>query len=366
MRLLALLVMTSTAAAAQLDVWIGTHQPRQGEAEGIYHLSFDDQTGKLSPAKLVAKQKGAGFLVRHPQLPILYSTGDGVSSWRITGNGADIGLEAVNSQPTGDGGAAHVAVDRTGRVLLSAQYGGGSVSSYPLDKEGSIGKHITLLRHTEPSGVVPDRQRSCHPHWVGTSPDNRFVLVPDLGADQIYIHRLDAKTGELAPHDSVTTPPGSGPRHFAFHPSGKAGYVSNEIDVSISAFEYDPEGGKLAISNTAPTVTREQKERERHNSTSEVRVHPSGKFVYVANRGHDTISVFSIDDSIGELSLVEQEPIRGSWPRNFNLDPSGRWLLAAGRDSNTLAVFAVDPGDGSLQFTQESAQVPAPICVVIE
>jgi len=363
--LLTLLMATTTsitiASGAERDVWIGTATPHDGQAEGIYHLTFDDETGKLSRATLVAEQAGAGFLARHPTLPVLYSTGNGVSSWRIEGKR----LEPLNAQPTGDGGAAHITVDRTGKVLLSAQYGGGSITSYPLAADGSIGERATLMEHADPSGVVKNRQASCHPHWVGTSPDNRFVLVPDLGADKIYVYRLDAATGQLTRHGSVDTPPGGGPRHFKFHPSGRWGYVVNEMALTVSVLDWNADQGELTLRQTIPTLSEEQKAGETTNSGSEIRVHPTGKFVYAANRGHDTITAFAVGDSNGELTLIEQEPVRGSIPRNFNLDPTGRWLLAAGRDSNTLAVFAIDQETGALRYTQQTASVPAPICVVV-
>lgn len=366
MRLLALLLLTTTATAAEFDVWIGTHQTRYGETEGIYHLTFDDQTGKLSPARLAAERTGAGWLTRHPTLPVLYSTGGGVTAWRIERDGDHPTLTKLNEQETGGGGAAHLAVDHTGKVLLSAQYGSGTATSYKLADDGSIAARVSVLHHDDPSGVVANRQKSCHPHWVGMSPDNRFLFVPDLGADRIYVHKLNAETGELAAHNSVRTPAGGGARHFKFHPSGKFGYVVNELAMTLSVFDWNANAGELTLRQTVPTLSDEQQSGEAFNSGSEVRVHPSGKFVYSANRGHDTITVFAVDQENGKLTQIEQEPIRGSWPRNFNLDPSGRWLLAAGRDSNTLAVFAIDQATGELQYTLETASVPAPICVVLE
>lgn len=365
--LLLTLMIAMPATAKDLDVWIGTHQTRGEAVAGIYHLTLDDQTGKLSQATLAAAQEGAGFLVPHPMNPaVLYSTGNGVTAWRIDRGGAAALLEPINSQPTGDDGACHVTVDRTGRVLISAQYGGGSVSTYRLNDAGSIAERVTVLEHNDPSGVVADRQSACHPHWVGLSPDNRFVIVPDLGADRVYIHKLDATTGELTRHGSVETLPGGGARHFKFHPTLPVGYLVNELALSLSVFDWNADAGQLSLRQTIPTLSEEQKSAEATNSGSEVRVHPSGRFVYSANRGHDTITAFSVDQQSGELSLIETEPIRGSWPRNFNVTPSGKWLLAAGRDSNTLAVFAIDPDTGSLQYTLEMAQVPAPICVLFE
>ncbi|MEO0530732.1 MAG: lactonase family protein [Planctomycetota bacterium] len=357
----------AVAVASDIDVWIGTVTSADGPSRGVYHLSFDTETGKLSPASLAAEIENPGFLAKHPTLPVLYSTaGEDIAAWRIVGDDAAKRLEPINRQAIGDGGAAHVSVDRSGRVLLSAQYGGGSTASFPLDADGSIGERVSLIEHNNPSNVVLSRQRACHPHWTGVSPDNRFVLVPDLGADRVYVHRLDAQTATLARHGSVKTPPGGGPRHFKFHPAGRRGYVVNELAMSLSVFDWNADAGDLTLRQTIPTLSEEQIAGERFNSGSEVCVHPSGRFVYSANRGHDSITVFAVDEATGELTLVEQEPIRGSWPRNFNLDPTGRWLLVAGRDSNTLAVFAIDQATGELQYARETATVPAPICVVVE
>lgn len=361
---LLLLCFPAMTVAAELDVWIGTATSPESESRGIYHLSFDDTTGKLSPATLVAEVANPGFIAQHPTLPIVYSTaGEDVAAWRIVREGETTRLDAINRQPIGDGGSAHVSVDRTGRVLLSAQYGGGSAASFPLRDDGSIDERASLVEHNDPSNVVPSRQKACHPHWTGVSPDNRFALVPDLGADRIYVHKLDANAGTLTPHGSAKTQAGGGPRHFKFHPSGRTGYVVKELTMSLSVFDWDADAGELTLRQTIPTLSEEQITGERTNSGSEVRVHPSGKFVYAANRGHDSITAFAVDESSGELTLIGQEPIRGSWPRNFNLDPSGRWLLAAGRDSNTLAVFEIDPTTGKLQYAREMASVPSPICV---
>ena len=354
----------ATTCAAELDVWIATGKPR-GETAGIYHLTFDDQTGKLSGSRLMAELPGTGFLAMHPSLDVLYATGDKLSSWRIIRNHGETKLELLNEQPTDAGNAAHIAVDRSGRVLLSAHYGSGSICSFPLRDDGSNGQIVSNIKHDEPSNVVAKRQKTCHPHWIGTSMDNRFAFVPDLGADKIFVYRLDTSLAELKRHGAGATPPGGGARHFKFHPSLPVGYVVNELVMSLSVMNYDSEAGTLSLAQTIPTLSEEQIAGEAFNSGSEVRVHPSGKFLYSGNRGHDSISAFSIDQDTGKLSLIEQESIRGCWPRNFNLDPSGKWLLAAGAESNTLAVFAIDQETGSLQYARSIQSVPAPICVFV-
>ncbi|WP_231934327.1 lactonase family protein [Botrimarina colliarenosi] len=363
-----LLLAATTASAATHDLWIGTDTGPERMSQGIYHLTFDDEKGTLSPAKLAAEASQPGFLAKHPTLPVLYATvdadGGAVAAWRIVEGNDGKRLQPMGSVPTGDGGPCYVSVDYTGRVLLSAQYGGGSVASYLLKEDGSIAERVSLLEHDDPSGVVPDRQAACHAHWAGVSPNNRYVLSPDLGADRVYVHALDAANGVLTPHGSVKTPPGGGARHFAFHPSGTEGYVVNELAMSVSALGWDGDKGELTLLGTFETLRTDQIEGEVFNSGSEVRVHPSGKFAYVGNRGHDSISAYRVSDDRASLTLVDQEPVRGSHPRNFAIDPSGKWLIAAGRDSNTLAVFAIDQETGELQWTLHSVYAPAPICVL--
>ncbi len=355
--------------ADELDVWIGTTTPRGGLSRGIYHATFDTETGKPTRPRLAAEIDSPGFLALHPDGDVLYSTGtvDAVPSvvaFRIRRQDGRAALSMLNSQPTGDGGAAHIATDRTGKVLLSAQYGGGSTAAFPLAGDCSIRPRSKLIEHEGGSGVFPGRQDKPHAHWIGTSPDNRFVFVPDLGLDKVVIYRLDPQRANLTPHGFGQVPPGGGPRHMKFHTGGRFIYVLNEMELSVSTFAYDAKQGTMTLLQTVPTVPKQEKAKESFVSASEIRVHPSGKFVYAANRGHDTITALRVDRRSGKLAVIECEPVRGSWPRNFNLDPDGKWLLAAGRNSNTLAVFAVDAETGELTYTQTTLMVPTPICVL--
>ena len=355
--------------AAESDVWIGTTTPRNGPSKGIYHANFDADSGKLTQPRMAAEVENPGFLALHPDGEVLYSTGTiegepSVVAFHIGRQNGQTILSMIGSQPIGDGGAAHIATDRAGKVLISAQYGGGSTAIYPLDDDGAIGARSKLIKHQGGSRVLPGRQDKPHAHWVGTSPDNRFVFVPDLGMDKVVIYRLDAQRADLAPHGFGQAPPGGGPRHMKFHTSGKYIYVLNELELSVTVFAYDAENGKMVALETIPTVPEEEKAKETFVSASEIRVHPSGKYVYAANRGHDTITAMSVAPDSGKLTLIEREPIRGSWPRNFNLDPTGKWLLAAGRDSNTLAVFKVNLETGELTYTRTMVMVPTPICVL--
>lgn len=290
-----------------------------------------------------------------------------VSAYRISRGEQRSTLEFVGAQPIGDGGAAHLSTDRTGKVLLTAQYGGGSTALFPLAEDGRIEPRAQLAEHgSQGSGVVDGRQDVPHAHWTGTSPDNRFVFVPDLGLDKVVIWKLDLGAPRLSPHGDGECPPGSGPRHMKFHPDGDVIYVLNELSLAVTTFRYDAATGTMTPIQTVPTLCEEVKSEEMFNSASEIRVHPSGRFVYAANRGNDTITVLGVDPETKQLEVVETEPIRGAWPRNFNLDPTGKWLLAAGRDSHTVAVFSIDPDSGKLTYTREMIRVPSPICVLVD
>ena len=286
-----------------------------------------------------------------------------VAAFAIESKANGKSLRMLNTVAIPDGGAAHVNLDRSGKLLMTAQYGAGSTALFALADDYSIDRHVQTAKHEGGSGVVARRQDSPHAHWVGPSPDNRFVFVPDLGLDQVVIYQLDSKAPKLIPHGHAVLPPGGGPRHMKFHGNGRWAYVLNELALSVTVFHYDAKSGSMEAVQTLETLPESEKAKESFNSASEIRVHPSGKFVYTANRGHDTLTVFKVDQETGKLSFVEREPIRGSWPRNFNIDPTGKWLLAAGRDSNTIAVFLIDSQSGELMYIRSTAMAPSPICV---
>ncbi len=363
---------TQPAVGEVIDVWFGTSTPKKGpeavRSKGIYHATFDTSSGKLSDSTLAAEISSPGFLAKHPTANILYSVGNVkggpcVAAFKIDSAGKHSTLSLINTAEIGDGGAAHISVDRSGKFLFTAQYGTGSTALFGLKDDGSIDKRLQIQKHEGGAGVVGNRQDKPHAHWTGTSPDNRFVFVPDLGLDKVVIYELDAAAGKLKPHGFGICPPGGGPRHMKFDPSGKFIYVLNELSLSVTVFRYDAAAGTMEPLQTIQTLSDEVKAKETFNSASEIRVHPSGKFLYTANRGHDSISVFSIDADTKKLTFVEWEAIRGAWPRNFNMDPTGNWIIAAGQESNTATVFAIDQSTGELTFNRQSTMVPTSICV---
>ncbi len=350
-----------------IDVWLGTGGGRL--SKGIYHCTLNTSNGKLSDPTVVAEISGPGFLAMHPKLPRLYAVGgvDGkpsVAAYAIEGTLKDASLKFLNAIEIGDGGAAHVAVDPTGHTILTAQYGGGSTAVFSLNDDGSLKERTQLINHEGASNTVPKRQTSSHAHWAGYSPDNRFAFVPDLGLDKVVIYKLDATASRISPHGFGEISPGGGPRHMKFHTNGKWVYVLHELDLKVTVFDYDAAAGTMKAKQTIETVPRDELAKEDFKSCSEIRVHPTGKFVYAANRGHDTVTAFRVDQSTGRLELIERENVRGATPRNFNIDPSGKWLLAAGQDSHTLASFAVDQETGELKFNRSIVHAPVCICVL--
>ena len=359
----------SCGAEDSVGVWIGTGGHTL--SRGIYYSRLNTENGGLSDPVLAAQVHAPGFLAMHPDLPVLYSIGSlhdepSVIAWAVNDASGASGLRLINSVPVGDGAATHLSIDATGRTILTAQYGGGSVATFSLNSDGSVAERTQLLKHTSGSGVVAGRQDAAHAHWAGFSPDNRFAFVPDLGLDQVVVYRFDAATSRITPHSTGTVQPGGGPRHMKFHTSGKWIYVLNELDLSIAVFDYDSEAGTMTPKQHLPTVPKEDLAKENFTSASEIRVHPSGRFVYSANRGHDTVTAFQVNEETGKLTVIEREFMRGATPRNFNLDPSGRWLLAAGQDSHTLASFAVDQDTGQLTYSRSIVFAPSPICVLFE
>jgi 6-phosphogluconolactonase len=345
------------------SVYFGTDGP---EARGIYRSSFDATRGKLSAPVLAAEIGSPGFLALHPAGDKLYAVanfagGPGAAGYSIGAGGE---LAPINTSPTGAGGGAHLAVHPSGKFLLTAQYGSGTVALFPLDAQGRLGP-AKITRHDGGSRVVAQRQDAPHPHWCGYSPDGRFALVPDLGLDGVVLYRVDEAQLTLERHGFAAAPPGSGPRHLRFSPDGEFIYLLNELALSVTAFAWDRAAGAATPLATTPTLTETAKGKEAFNSAAEILVHRSGRFVYASNRGHDTVTVFQVDPATAALEALQLQPIRGAFPRHIQLSPDGAWLLAAGADSNTVSVHRVDPRNGTLTYiTRSVVNVPAPICIL--
>lgn len=367
---LAAAVTTASAAATNFFVYFGTYT--KAPSKGIYRARFDAVSGKLSAPELAAEAKDPAFLALHPTEKFLYAideSGDvrrmpdqGLSAYAVDAQtGA---LTFLNQQSTGSSGACHLSVDATGRTVLVANYGAGGVSAVALSPNGRLGAVGSVIQHTG-SSVNPARQKGPHAHEIVVSANNRFALVPDLGLDKILVYQLDSATAKLTPHTPAfaTLPPGSGPRHLAFHPNNQFAYVISEMLCTMTAFRYDATRGELTALQTISTLPPGEAVA-RGTSTAELSVHPSGKFLYGSNRGHDTIVVYTIDAQTGQLTYVENVSTQGKTPRHFTLDPTGAWLLAENQDSNTVAIFRLDQKTGRLTFTGPTVEVPVPVSAV--
>ena len=344
----------------------GQSRTRDG---GIHRFGLDMATGKLAAVGATTGVGSPTFLIIHPSGRFLYAVNErgrfrgkpsgSLSAFAIDPATGD--LSPLNQEATGGPGPCHLTVDKAGRHVLAANYSGGSVCVLPVADDGRLGKASAFVQH-QGSSVHPQRQKSPHAHSINLDAANRFAVVADLGLDKVLVYRFDPARGSLTPNDPpcATLKPGSGPRHLAFHPNGRFAYVINELDSTVTAFAYDAEKGTLA---TLETLTTLPEGFQGSNATAEVLVHPSGKFLYGSNRGHNSIVVYTLDPRSGKPALVEHEPVQGDWPRNFNLDPTGTWLIAANRRSNSLVVFGIDPASGALTPTGHTAHVLAPACV---
>ncbi len=353
----------------KLRVYIGSYTG--GKSEGIYVSELDLSSGKLAPPQLAAVAVNPSFVAIHPSRKFLYAVGEiddfegkktgGVSAFSI--NPKDGKLTLINQQSSQGAGPCHLVVDNSGKNVLVANYGGGSVACLPIDDDGSLREAATFIQH-KGSSVTPQRQAGPHAHSINVDAANRFAVVADLGLDKLLVYRLDAARGILTPNDppSVSVPPGGGPRHFVFHPDGKFAYTNNEITCTVTAFTYDADKGKFSQIHTTSTLPAGV-DVKGSDSTAEVRVHPSGRFLYVSNRGHNSIAIFAIDPSTGKLTALGHASTLGEIPRNFNLDPSGRYLLAANQATNNVVVFRVDAKTGLLEPTGSEIEVGSPVCV---
>jgi 6-phosphogluconolactonase len=359
------LSITPFLMADTVDVFFGTSGK---ETKGIYHSTFDTESGKLGLPELAAEIGSPGFLAMNADQTHLYAVGSTsepvVAAYKIGMGGK---LTLLNTEAIGDGGAAHISVHPSGKFLMTAQYGTGSVAVFPVNKDGSVGKRSQLIKHEGGSGVVEGRQNSPHPHYIGYSPDSRFAFVPDLGLDKIMIYKVDEKKGTFSAHGHAQTVPGGGPRHMKFSLDGKFIYLLNELELSVTTFAYDAKAGTTERKTTTPALSVDAKARQEFNSSAEILVHPNGKFVYSSNRGDDTVTMYWANQKTGKLAVKDVENIRGAFPRNINFDPTANWLLAAGQHSNTVSVFAIDQKSGEMVYQVGNIiNVPGPICILFK
>lgn len=349
-------------------LYVGTYT-EAGRTDGIYLLRFDTRSGKLRQVGSVNAGPNPSFLAIHPNGRALYAVNEidkydgkasgAVSAFAIANNtGA---LTRRGEYPSEGTDPCYVSVDRSGRVALVANYSGGSVALLPIEADGSLAPAARVDKHAG-RGPNAERQEAPHAHCILADPSNRFALSADLGADRVFVYRLDAGARSLRRVESgdAVMRPGSGPRHIAFHPRLPLVFVANELDSTVATLRFDAERGALSPRDSHSTLPTGWTGT---NYPADIHIAPSGRALYVSNRGHNSLAVFSVAESTGALALEQVVSTDGDWPRNFTLDPTGRWLLVANQKSGSIVVFARDQKSGRLTPTRERLDLPSPVCL---
>jgi 6-phosphogluconolactonase len=370
--LLSSICLAADAPAAHKDkylVYVGTYTEGGSTSKGIYAYRYDPKSAKLTSIGLAAQTINPSFLAVHPNHRFVYAVNEvgnyqGQKSGAVSAFAIDSAtgkLTFLNQVASGGADPCYITVDKTGKYVLVANYTGGSIAAFPILADGRLGEASAFIQHTG-HGTNPQRQEGPHAHSIDLSPDNRFAIVDDLGLDETLVYKFDSGKGLLTLNDPAfaKAAPGAGPRHFALHPNGKFGYVINEMGSTVSVFAYD--GAAVGL-HPLQTISTIPKSFSTLNEDAEIEVHPSGKFLYASNRGHDSIAVFAIDPNKGTLTLVEYAPTKGQSPRNFAIDPTGTLLFAANEKSDNIVVFRINAKTGRLTATGEVLEIGQPVCV---
>ncbi len=347
-------------------IYAGTSSTRG--SKGIYVFEFDRKEAKLKELQTVTEGSGPGFLALSPDKKTLYSIYS--KGTLLDGNGSVMSfkidpktgfLTKLNEQSAGGKGPAHVSVDPKGRFVFVSNYGDGTLSVFPINKDGSLAKASDFIKHTGGS-IVVGRQESPHIHSAIPSLNGKFIYVSDLGTDKIMIYKVD-NMGKLSPGDVPfsTSTPGSGPRHFAIHPNGNFAYSAEEISSTVASFRIEKKTGALSALERVNMPPESFKER---NSAADIHFSPDGKYLYASNRGHESLVIFKVEPENGKLSLVGHEGTGGKHPRNFMIDNKGEYALTANQNTDNIVIFRRDKQSGKLKPTGDQVTVPAVICLI--
>jgi 6-phosphogluconolactonase len=351
--------------ARELTLYVGTYT--SGKSEGIYGYHMDRATGELKVFNSF-KSVNPSFLAIDRSKRFLYAVNEigeylekpsgGVSAYAI--DRANGNLRLLNEQATRGADPCYLTVDRKGRTLLVANYTGGNVAALPIRTDGTLGM-VTDLKQHEGSGIK-EQQKGPHAHCVILDRFERYALAADLGTDKVMIYRFNPATGKLTPGKQpwAELQAGAGPRHLTLHPTGKYAYVINELDSTLTVFQYNELNGTLAQVENVSTLPADF---SGVSYCADVHVSPSGKFLYGSNRGHNSIVVFAIDSRTGKLEQLEHVSTEGKWPRNFTIDPTGQFLLVANQHTDNVVTFSIDAKTGRLKPTGHVAEIPVPVCL---
>ena len=356
-------------------IYVGTYTGQKSKGIYLFQMKTSDdpnipQYVTVTPLGLVAETPNPSFLEIDPRRRILFcvneiDTFEGKKSGAVSAfsiNSASGKLTLLNQRSSGGAGPCHLVLDKEGKYLLVANYNSGSVSVLPVAPDGKLGEATDVKQHTGKS-VHPDRQKGPHAHCVTLSPDNQFAFVCDLGLDKVMIYKFDPRAGKLTPNEPAFTAlkPGAGPRHMVFHSSGTFAYVINELDSTVTAFAYDAKMGALKELQTISTLPGFY---DGPNTTAEIAVHPSGKYLFASNRGQNSVVLFNIDPDKGTLSYVEDQSTYGATPRHFGMDIAGKHLAVANQDSNSILILRVDPANARLKPAGNVVETPSPACAM--
>jgi 6-phosphogluconolactonase len=371
------LVLPDLAFARELDVerpgemlvYVGTYT--SGKSEGIYLYSLSLASGELKHIATTKGVKDPSFLTVAPGRRYLYAVNEleefsgkksgAVSAFAVDQRTGD--LKFLNQQPSLGGAPCYLVVDGSGRFVLVANYAGGNVAVLPISSDGTLGE-ATDMKQDHGSSINTERQEAPHAHCIVLDPANRFAYACDLGTDKIMIFGFDKRRGKLTanPKPWVQVKPGAGPRHLTFRPDGKYAYVVNELHATITTFARDRVNGDL---NEVQTIATLPADFTGANTSADIHVSPDGRFVYCSNRGHDTIAAFEVNPANGKLTLIAHESTGGKTPRNFAIDPTGAFLLAANQNSNNIVTFRRDRKTGRLTATGHVVDAPSPVCLKV-
>jgi 6-phosphogluconolactonase len=370
---LALFVSLSASAAepqkGKYLFYVGTYTQDGGKSKGIYAYRYDAAAQEVTSLGLAAETTNPSWVALHPNGRFLYAVNEvqnyngpnsgGVSAFaidRATGK-----LTFLNEVASRGADPCYITVDQSGKYVLVANYTGGSIAAFPISDDGKLRNASAFVQHNG-HGLNPKRQEAAHAHSIDLSPDERFAFVDDLGLDQLLVYKFDKSKGSLKPNNPpfAKLDAGAGPRHFALHPSGRFAYVVSELASTVTAFSVDLKVGMLHRSQSISTLPDDFKGE---NDDAEIRTHPSGKFLYASNRGHDSIAVFAIDSSKGTLTTIEHTSTGGKTPRSFEIDPTGTLLFAENQQSNNIVIFRIDEKTGKLTPTGKVLEVGQPVCV---
>lgn len=348
-------------AKGEIQLLIGTYaRQEESDSEGVYIFRMDNSSGKLSYETVIKNMPNVSFMAKHPRLEWIYAVNETEEFGGEPGGGVSVlskDYNLLHKQSSGGEHPCYISIEQTGRFALVANYTSGRVAMLPIGADGQLFPASDVVQHVG-SSVHPERQTSPHPHCIIPDSANRFAIAVDLGLDRLLVYRMDLKTGKLQIHNEVNLDACSGPRHLIFNSSGQHAYLLNELNSTLTVCRYGSNTGtftELQIVSTLP------EDFSGENYCSDLHLSSDQKYLYVSNRGHDSLVCFKVDANSGRLGYHSHIASGGQYPRIFAMDPSGRFLVAVHQKSNNVVVFRIDPLTGGLTHTGHEVAVSMPV-----